>query len=298
MKIFISISNNIDFNLALENWLFLHELKDEKIVFLWQNSPCVVIGRAQNPWLECNFKSMDEDRIHVARRQSGGGTVYHDYGNLNYTILSPKSKHNAKDNLDLICSIVKNIGIDIYPNERNDIVTDYEGETYKVSGSAFREKRDRAFHHGTLLIHADTNKLYDYLHQPIDPSLDTKGVKSHRSKVLNLSSIQPDIQTQDITRSFFTSLRSIELSIIDENTPLENKELIDSEIEKLKSWDWIFGKTLPFTKEYTNNSNKLIVKVNSGLVSEIDYNGKIIDTSDKYIRFKQYYEFDDFTQYL
>ena len=70
------------FNLALENWLFLEELKDEKIIFLWQNSPCVVIGRAQNPWLECNLEAMKNDDVNIARRQSGGGSVFHDYGNF------------------------------------------------------------------------------------------------------------------------------------------------------------------------------------------------------------------------
>lgn len=70
--------------------VILGEAASTKILFLWQNSPCVVIGRAQNPWLECNLEAMDNDKIPMVRRQSGGGTVYHDYGNLNYTIISTK----------------------------------------------------------------------------------------------------------------------------------------------------------------------------------------------------------------
>ena len=260
MKIYISQSNDIYFNLALENWLFLEKLEDEKILFLWQNAPCVVIGRAQNPWLECNLVAMETDNIPVVRRQSGGGTVYHDFGNLNYTIISPKEKHDVKANLELVCSVVNKIGFKLYPNERNDIVVDYEDFTYKVSGSAFREKKDRAFQHGTLLINADTAKLYNYLHQPIDKSLDTKGVKSHRSKVLNLAEIK-DIQTQDITRSFLRNFPSIELSLIGEETPLENKELITKEMESLRDWQWCFGKTLPFTKIYTDGKDELKIKI-------------------------------------
>jgi lipoate-protein ligase A len=297
MKIYISQSNDIYFNLALENWLFLEKLEDEKILFLWQNAPCVVIGRAQNPWLECNLIAMNADNISVVRRQSGGGTVYHDYGNLNYTIISPKEKHDVKSNLELVCSVVNKIGFKLYPNERNDIVVDHKGFTYKVSGSAFREKKDRAFQHGTLLINADTTKLYNYLHQPIDKSLDTKGVKSHRSKVLNLTEIK-DIQTQDITRSFLRNFSLIELSLIGEETPLENKELITKEMENLRDWQWCFGKTLPFTKIYTDGKDELKIKIEGGMVTNIIYQDRDIDISYKNIKFESSYQFSSFEKFL
>ncbi|MGQ4002876.1 lipoate--protein ligase [Francisellaceae bacterium CB299] len=297
MKIYISQSNDIYFNLALENWLFLEKLEDEKILFLWQNAPCVVIGRAQNPWLECNLVAMETDNIPVVRRQSGGGTVYHDFGNLNYTIISPKEKHDVKANLELVCSVVNKIGFKLYPNERNDIVVDYEDFTYKVSGSAFREKKDRAFQHGTLLINADTAKLYNYLHQPIDKSLDTKGVKSHRSKVLNLAEIK-DIQTQDITRSFLRNFPSIELSLIGEETPLENKELITKEMESLRDWQWCFGKTLPFTKIYTDGKDELKIKIEGGKVTNLSYQDRDIDIADKNIKFESNYDFGVFEKFL
>ena len=297
MKIYISQSNNIYFNLALENWLFLEKLEDEKILFLWQNSPCVVIGRAQNPWLECNLSAMNVDNIPVVRRQSGGGTVYHDYGNLNYTIISPKEKHDVRANLKLVCSVVNQIGFTLYPNERNDIVIDHDDFTYKVSGSAFREKKDRAFQHGTLLINADTTKLYNYLHQPIDESLDTKGVKSYRSKVLNLAEVK-DIQTQDITRSFLRNFSSLELSLISEETPLENKELIIKEMENLQDWQWCFGKTLPFTKIYTNGKDELKVKMQGGLITNLFYQERDIDIFDKNIKFKPDYDFGFFEKFL
>lgn len=298
MKIYISLSNNIYFNLALENWLFLEKMEDEKILFLWQNAPCVVIGRAQNPWLECNLKTMNKDNVPVVRRQSGGGTVYHDYGNLNYTIISPKSKHDIKSNLKLVCSVVNKLRLNLYPNDRNDIVIDHDYTTYKVSGCAFREKKDRAFHHGTLLINANTTKLYDYLHQPIDSSLDTKGVKSHRSKVINLSQIIPDLQAQDITRSFMRNFDSIELSLIDEETPLHNKELIDKEISTLKSWDWKFGKTLPFTKTYTQDNQELIAEVEGGKIANISFHGVKKDMTSKKKKFEHNYSFDYLKKFI
>lgn len=297
MKIYISQSNDIYFNLALENWLFLEKLANEKILFLWQNAPCVVIGRAQNPWLECNLAAMDKDNIPVIRRQSGGGTVYHDYGNLNYTIISPKEKHDIKANLELVCSVVNKLGFTLYPNDRNDIVIDHKDVNYKVSGSAFREKKDRAFQHGTLLINADTTKLYNYLHQPIDKSLDTKGVKSYRSKVLNLAKIR-NIQTQDITRSFLRNFPSIELSLVNEETFFENKELIAKEIANLRDWQWNFGKTLPFTKIYNNGVNELKIKVQYGKVTTLVYQDIEIDILSKNIKFESSYEFGFFEKFL
>ncbi|ASG67950.1 lipoate--protein ligase A [Francisella halioticida] len=298
MNIYISQSNNIYFNLALENWLFLEKLQDKKILFLWQNAPCVVIGRAQNPWLECNLNRMREDNIIMVRRQSGGGTVYHDFGNLNYTIISPKKDHDIKANLDLVCSAVKSLGIEVYANKRNDIVVDYHDFTYKVSGSAFREKKDRAFHHGTLLINANTKKLYDYLHQPIDKSLDTKGVKSHRSKVINLAEINPNIQTQNITRTFLNSFNSVELSLINEETPLKNKQIITNEIENLKNWQWRFGKTLPFSKSYTTDNEEIKIKIESGIITDINSVNKNINISNKKLKFKQSYDFKFFKKLL
>ncbi|AJC48919.1 lipoate--protein ligase [Allofrancisella guangzhouensis] len=298
MKIYISQSNDVYFNLALENWLFLEELKDQKILFLWQNAPCVVIGRAQNPWLECDLLTMEKDGIPVIRRQSGGGTVYHDFGNLNYTIISSKTDHDIKANLELVCSAIRKLEINIYPNQRNDIVIDHNGFTYKVSGSAFREKKDRAFHHGTLLINANTSKLYNYLHQPIDTSLDIKGVRSYRSKVINLIELKPDLQIQDVTKAFLTNFRSIELNLINEQTPLENKELIEQEISILKSWSWCFGKTLPFTKTYFDHQEELKIKVESGIITELNYQNKQKDISNESIKFNPSYKFRDLIKYF
>ncbi|APC91743.1 MULTISPECIES: lipoate--protein ligase [Francisella] len=292
MNIYISQSNDIYFNLAFENWLFLEKLNDKKILFLWQNAPCVVIGRAQNPWLECNLTAMQQDKIPMVRRQSGGGAVYHDFGNLNYTIISPKKDHDIQANLELVCNTVRKLGIEVYANQRNDIVVDHHNYTYKISGSAFREKKDRAFHHGTFLINANTKKLYDYLHQPIDKSLDTKGVKSHRSKVINLCQLKADIQTQDITRSFIKSFRSVNLSLINEDTPLVNKELITKEIENLKDWKWRFGKTLPFTKTYTKGGEEIKIKIESGIITEINNVYKNTNLANKNIRFENSYDFN------
>ena len=298
MKLYLSQSYDIYFNLALENWLFLEALEnDEPIIFLWKNRASVVIGRAQNPWKECNLEALENDGIPIVRRQSGGGTVYHDLGNLNYTIISSKKKHNVKENLKLICDVIKELGINIQPNERNDIVYKNEnGETFKVSGSAFREKKDRAFHHGTLLINANTDRLYKYLHHKLDRSLDIKGVKSHRSKVCNIGGINGiNIISRDFYRALLTLYtgKSISLSLINEDTPFKNQYILDDEINSLKSWDWTFGKTLPFKKTYTQNNINLIVNVKKGYIESIEKDKNIISIENKNIRFNHKFTFVD-----
>ena len=241
---------------------------------------------------------MKEDDVPVIRRQSGGGTVYHDMGNINYTLLSPKDKHNVKENLELICAVINKLGANIYPNCRNDIVTDYDDFTYKISGSAFREKKDRAFHHGTLLINADTSRLYNYLHQPVDDSLDAKGVKSHRSKVINLAKISDNICISDVFKAFLTHFPSCSISFINEHTPLENGETIKEEARHLKSWEWTFGKTLPFKKVYTDGETTITVDVKGGYLDSATDGNTIRDFSTSKMKFRQNKTFEDFIKYF
>lgn len=123
-------------------------------------------------------------------------------------------------------------------------------------------------------------------------------MKSHRSKVINLSEIKHDIQTQDLTRSFIKGFRSIDLSLINEETPLGNRELIDKEIETLKEWKWRFGKTLPFTKTYTKGSEQIKIKIDAGIVTEINNVYKNTNLADRNIRFENNYDFDFFKKIL
>jgi lipoyltransferase 1 len=131
-SVFISQSDDIFTNLALEDWLYRNfDFTNHHVLLLWKNSPAVVIGRHQNPWLEANTAILSEHGIEIARRNSGGGTVYHDHGNLNLTFFTPRKHYSRKNNLELICrALFREWGLKTEISPREDIVIN---ESYKVS---------------------------------------------------------------------------------------------------------------------------------------------------------------------
>ena len=130
-KVLVSSSQDIYENLAFEDWLYENaDLEHESILLLWRNNPAIVIGRHQNPWLECNIPECIKQKVNIVRRKSGGGTVYHDTGNLNCSFIKRRELYNRKQNLELVISALKtrwNINLSL--NKREDIVLD---EKYKV----------------------------------------------------------------------------------------------------------------------------------------------------------------------
>ena len=197
-RIYVSDSYDPWLNLAMEDWIF-HEMEDvEQVLFLWRNSPTVVIGRSQNPWVECKLDLMSKNGVKLARRQSGGGAVYHDLGNTNFTFLSRKLQYDKMRNLNIIIKALSNLGLESHCQGRNDLVVKLSDGGYrKISGSAFKEKVDKAFHHGTLLLDADLQALSQYL-SPNKKKLVAKGVKSVRSRVINCNDIVPGLQHSQV----------------------------------------------------------------------------------------------------
>lgn len=131
-SVFISQSSDVFSNLALEDWLYKNfDFKNHHVMLLWRNDPCVVIGRHQNPWMEANIEALADRGITLARRNSGGGTVYHDKGNLNITFFTPRELYNRKKNLQLIeKTIEREWNLDIEINKREDLILDSK---YKVN---------------------------------------------------------------------------------------------------------------------------------------------------------------------
>lgn len=131
-SVFMSQSTDIYTNLALEDWMYRNmDFSNHHIMMLWRNEPCVVIGRHQNPWLEANVAMLAEKEIALARRNSGGGTVYHDRGNLNITFFTPRERYDRKYNLELIKrALYRGFGVKATINERQDIIV---RDKYKVS---------------------------------------------------------------------------------------------------------------------------------------------------------------------
>lgn len=250
LRVLIADTNDPWFNLATEDWIFRDMDPEVKVLFLWRNSETVVIGRFQNPWTECNTQKMEEDGVKLARRQSGGGAVYHDLGNTNFTFMSSKETYDKDDNNQIIINALKKFNVDAYASGRNDICVDLEDGPRKISGSAFKETKDRAFHHGTLLINADLTRLSHYLN-PDKKKLVSKGVKSVRSRVANLvefnDKINNDELCQQIINEFFKFYgNECEIEYLDYEY-LKNVEALNKYYDTLKDWKWRFGETPKFT---------------------------------------------------
>lgn len=130
-SVFMSQSTDIYTNLALEDWMYRNmDFSNHHVMMVWRNEPCVVIGRHQNPWMEANIPHLAEREIELARRNSGGGTVYHDRGNLNITFFTPKERYNRKYNLELIQrALYRSFGVKTTLNERQDLIV---RDKYKV----------------------------------------------------------------------------------------------------------------------------------------------------------------------
>ncbi|RCX06724.1 lipoate--protein ligase [Marinomonas foliarum] len=249
-RILISHSNNPHFNLAVEDCIFRAMSADQRVLFLWRNADTVVIGRSQNPWKECNINKMEQDEIHLARRQSGGGAVFHDLGNTNFTFMAGKPEYNKEVSTEIVLQGLKKLGIEGYANGRNDLVVGEGEEMRKFSGSAYKETKDRGFHHGTLLLHADLSRLANYLNPDVK-KLQSKGITSVRSRVTNLDLLYPQINHQLVCDAIVASFCEYfgETPTIEEISPEALPDLPGflEKFEQQQSWDWNFGKSPQFT---------------------------------------------------
>lgn len=271
MMIFDSKIRDIFFNLALENYILTNIVKDKRILLTYINSPCVVIGRFQNPWIECNLKKMYEDGIQYARRQSGGGTVYHDENNINYSIIAPKNLHNKDWNFELMVKVLSSLGIKAKYTDRGDIRIDDKNEC-KISGSAFKEKKDTAFHHGTMLIDSDIEKLNLYIHSNKD-NLVSKSIASKRSTVTNLKSINKNLKPSTFLVELYKEFNS---NIMPEVITTEHElysVIMNSEYYKsLCDLKWKYLETPKFFVEEIVNELELSIEVRKTLIEKIEIN--------------------------
>ena len=240
---YVGKSENPYYNLAVEQYLMETVPADTCILYLWQNRHTVVIGRNQNAWAECRTTQLAADGGHLARRLSGGGAVYHDLGNLNFTFLLSKENYDVAKQLQVIVTACKNLGIAAEATGRNDVTVDGR----KFSGNAFYDAKGQAYHHGTLLVDVDMASLGKYL-MPSKAKLQSKGVDSVRSRVVNLKELCPELTIAGMQQEMlkaFCQVYGLEAQELTED--LLDRDYVNQLAERNASWDWNYGKSLPAT---------------------------------------------------
>ena len=253
------------YNLALEETLLSHA-DDAVILYLWQNQNTVVIGRNQNPWKECRTALLRQEGGSLARRLSGGGAVFHDLGNLNFTLLMPQARYDLDRQLEVICRAVRSFGIEAERSGRNDILADGR----KFSGNAFYKNGRQAYHHGTILIDADLDRLSRYLN-PSRAKLAAKGVDSVRSRVGNLRERSDAITIDGMKAALAASFAEIY------GGPVEKLDLAPDPalLERYRSWEWNFGQKLPFTFEWEDRLDFGCIRIEASVENGIIRQAKV-----------------------
>jgi len=252
MRIILSRTTDPAYNLASEEALLA--LADEDIFMLWQNGPAVIIGRNQNAWAEVNTAYAEEHGIAVIRRLSGGGAVYHDAGNVNFTFITAADSSHGVDFAPFITPVIRALavlGVTAAADGRNDILAGGA----KISGNAQCTYRrpdgtSRLLHHGTLLLDSDLSRLSAVL-RPRPEKLRAKGIASVRSRVANLCGLPgfPEMSAADFMEHLART--AVEGGTASDFTDAERELAGRLRTEKYGTWEWNYGASAAHETEHT-----------------------------------------------
>ena len=283
MRYIINKSTDPYFNLALDEYAMKHIDVGEDYFFLWQNEPAIIIGKNQNTLAEINEAYVEKHQIKVARRVSGGGAVYHDFGNLNFTIITnieDVSKVDFKKYVQPIIDALQSMGIKAEAAGRNDILIN----GLKISGNAQRQANGRLMHHGTLLFDVDVETMVQALHVTEDKFI-SKAAKSVRSRVTNIKEhLDAGATLADFWQNlqYYLSNKGEDKEII---LTSEQLTAIQKEAdERFSTWDWIYGKSPVFNIErsqrFPGGRVDALIQVDEGYVSTIRILGDYLGVND------------------
>ncbi len=272
MKIIRSLTNDSYTNIATEEYL-LKNFNDD-IFFLYINSNSIIVGKHQNTLSEINFNYITQNNIPVVRRLSGGGTVFHDAGNINFCFIANGAKGelvNFKKYTQPIVDYLKTLNINAAIGGRNDILID----GCKISGNASHVYKNRVMHHGTLLFKSELETLTNSLKN--DPlKFKDKAVKSVRSKVTNIQShLQENINVNEFTDKLYQYIvdtYQAEAYEINDDDYASIHTLVEN---KFNTWDWNFGYSPKYElrKRIKGNNNtrfEIALKVHKGIIEDVE----------------------------
>lgn len=284
MVYIVNNSNDPAYNIALEEYAFKKLLNEEMIFLLWINKPAIIVGRHQNTIEEINAEYVRENGIEVVRRISGGGAVYHDYNNLNYTIISKEKEEKAFDFKSFSQPVIKtlaNLGVEAKFTGRNDL----EINGKKICGNAQAYINGRIMHHGCLLFDVDLSVLSKALKVSKD-KIESKGVKSVRARVTNIIDELP--KKIDVLE-----FKNLLLEYMKKEYPeMKEYKLSEKEIEEIKkirdekfaNWDWVYGKSPDYnitrSKKYPSGKIQVFADIHESIIKNIKIYGDFFGIED------------------
>jgi lipoate-protein ligase A len=262
MLILESSTQDVYRNLAIEEYLMDHVTDLGPILFLWQSDCAVVLGKNQNPWQECRLDLMENERVPMARRVSGGGTVYHDAGNLNYCVITTRESYREEQAYSLVFQALETFGITAEKTGKSNLSVD----GLKFSGNAFAFRKGRAMHHGTLLLQTDLKRLNRYLGSMVE-GIETHAIASVPAHVTNLN-LDKSALSNALKERFLVEYQ-------DGNPVLWSEENMDeSVLQRLHirqiSDDWKFGGTPRFSLK----AGAERVEISKGIVENGQFKGQ------------------------
>ena len=241
------------------------------------NKNAVIIGRNQNAWKECNIANMDADGVQLVRRHSGGGAVFHDNGNLNFSFITDEKHYDLNRQMRVILNAVSKLGLKAELSGRNDITVDGK----KFSGNAFSLAKGNRSHHGTILVNADLTKLSNYLCVSKE-KMRSKGIDSVRARVCNLCELSSGLTVEAMRRlvieSFIEEYGAASEYVFDGTALAE----VEERRERLASWEWRFGKTPQFDfetdKRFSFGDTQIYFNSRNGVIRETKVYSDCLDT--------------------
>ena len=249
LQLVISTQTNPHMNVSVENYLLGLPEKDVITMYLWKNSRTVVVGQNQNPFAECNVKLLESEGGYLMRRRTGGGAVYHDAGNINFSFIVPHDLYDQTKQFSVLQKAIAEYGLQTEVSGRNDVLC----EGRKFSGNAFSKGKYQNLHHGTILIKGNMEDLQRYL--KVKPSkLQKHGVKSVQSRVVNLSELAP-VTSENIVPHLINAFEEVyggkvEVTDYDELCKLPEVQKL---YEEFVSDEWRFGKWRTFQAQHSEH---------------------------------------------
>jgi len=262
-------SVNVWRNLAVEDALLSRFSGESRpLLFLWRSAHAVVIGKNQNPWREADITLMHDDGCALGRRISGGGAVYHDEGNLNYTFIMDRRHYKSDIVFNVVLFALRALGLNASRMGRTSVGVDGG----KVSGNAFCYRRGAAMHHGTLLVSSNLGKMSSCLRAG-SSAMRSRAIPSQPAKTVNLREIKPVIGIGNVEAALVQGATT-EFGAVEEHRGDDwiEQNLRDLDAERMASWEWLYGHTPPFEldveREIVGMDVRLSAHVDSGIVRE------------------------------